>query len=173
MDRVQASEAWGRGFESPAARHFTTTLCFMTMFMHRGFFVARDLQPMTDDRISRLLERFARAAVSHNDAIERLDEQAAFRAVASLDRLFAAIAAEGESGREALLSLTGSPLPAVAGMAAVYLLPYYPARCRQVLAELATHPGLIGFRAGAALDRWDRGEWPPPAKGKADAATKK
>jgi hypothetical protein len=114
---------------------------------------------MPENNLARLLQRFSHTALSHAAALDRLDAAAADRSAAILTRLFQAIIAHGIDGRERLLGLLDSDRPVVAGMAAVYSLRYNPGRCRPVLASLARQPGLLGFRAAAALDRWDNGEW--------------
>ncbi len=107
-----------------------------------------------------LVEEFAEAADLHFEAVEALDEEQANRQAVRLARLFKDIVLQGEEGREALLVLIDSKNLAVAGMAAVYSLRYSPARCEALLKQLASQPGLLGFRAGAALQRWADGDWP-------------
>ena len=107
-----------------------------------------------------LVEEFAGAAEVHFEAIEALDEALANRQAARLAQLYKDIVLQGEEGREALLALIDSKNRAVAGMAAVYSLRYSPARCEALLKQLACQPGLLGFRAGAALQRWAEGDWP-------------
>jgi hypothetical protein len=107
-----------------------------------------------------LVEEFAEAADLHFEAVEALDDEQANRQAGRLARLFAEIVKQGNDGREALLALVDSSNSAVAGMAAVYSLRYSPARCVALLKHLAKQPGLLGFRAGAALQRWEEGDWP-------------
>lgn len=106
-----------------------------------------------------LVEEFAEAAEVHFEAVEALDEEQVNRQAERLARLFKEIIQQGGEGREALLALVDSKNPAVAGMAAVYSLRYSPVRCEALLKQLASQPGLLGFRAGAALQRWAEGEW--------------
>lgn len=115
--------------------------------------------PMTDERLARLLRRFAVAAQAHAAAMEAMDEEGAKRHAAVIHRLYREIVGVGEAGKEELLALTGSSRKEVAGMAAVYSLRFGPERCVAVLRRLAAEPGLLGFRAGVALERWERGEW--------------
>ena len=114
---------------------------------------------MTTERITELVEEFAGAADEHFEAVEALNEEQANRQAERLTWLFKDIILQGEEGREALLALVDSKNRAVAGMAAVYSLRYSPARCMALLKQLASQPGLLGFRAEAALQRWAEGDW--------------
>ena len=110
------------------------------------------------EKVTKLIDWFAKAAVRHAEAVEEMQEELAAVQVECLDRFFAALHREG--GFERFLTLLDDEDPAVAGMAAVYALREAPERCRPVLARIAELPGLIGFRAQTALARWDSGEWP-------------
>ncbi len=114
---------------------------------------------MTDDRIRRLINRFATAAKAHHEALEALDDVDANRHARIITGLYDAIVSEGEAGREGLLTLLDSRDDAVAGMAAVYSLRYRPERSVAVLRRLAAGEGLLAFRASVALQRWEEGEW--------------
>lgn len=112
-----------------------------------------------DDKAARLLHRFANAAKAHHSALESMDAERADVHARMLTALHAALLCEGESGREKLLSLVDSVNPAVAGMAAVYALGLDPERCLTTLRRVAMAPGLLGFRASIAIERWESGEW--------------
>jgi len=114
---------------------------------------------MPDETLERLILRFARAAERHNAALEAMDEAGANRQAFLISRLFAGIVTHGIAGRAGLLVLLTSEQPAVAGMAAVYSLRFAPQEALAVLRRIAGEPGLLGFRAGMAIERWDRGEW--------------
>lgn len=114
---------------------------------------------MTDDRLGRLLRRFAAATTAHAAAIEAMDEVQANIHAGMIARLYHAITMEGDAGRAGLLALVESDKPEVAGMAAVYSLRQSPERCLAVLRRLASEPGLMGFRARVVIERWERGEW--------------
>lgn len=119
---------------------------------------------MPDDKLALLLKRFAVAATAHHEALEDMDEErtnAQARMVAGLHK---ALLNEGQAGREGLLALSESAAPVVAGMAAVYLLHLHPERCLAVLRRIALEPGLLGFRASVAVERWEKGEWNPPGE---------
>ncbi|BCS56028.1 hypothetical protein GSbR_13910 [Geobacter sp. SVR] len=77
--------------------------------------------------------------------------------------LHAALLREGQAGRDGLLALTDADSPAVAGMAAVYAIRLDPPRCLAALHRVAAEPGLLGFRASVAIQRWETGEWEDPA----------
>ncbi|GLI37180.1 hypothetical protein KI811_12465 [Geobacter hydrogenophilus] len=114
---------------------------------------------MIDERLTRLLHRFAVAAEAHAAAMDAMDEEKANRHALVLQGLYREIVLAGDVGREELLALVDSDRKAVAGMAAVYSLRYCPGRAIAVLRRLSAEEGLLGFRAGMALERWERGEW--------------
>lgn len=113
---------------------------------------------MQQDKVTKLIEWFVKAALRHAEAIEALREEMAAVQVASLNRFFKALKAE-EGGMSRFFLLLEHENPVVSGMSAVYALSEAPERCRPVLVRLAQEPGLIGFRAQIALQRWDAGEW--------------
>jgi len=110
-----------------------------------------------EEKVAKLIEWFAKAAARHADAIEAMQEEAAAVQVESLDRFYEALKREG--GLERFLVLLDDEDPALAGMVAVYAMREAPERCREALARIVKQPGLIGFRAQAALERWDSGNW--------------
>jgi len=114
---------------------------------------------MTSEKLPILLKRFAVAAKGHCVAMEEMNAEQAGHEALVIARLFEGIVREGEAGRKGLLSLVDSDNNAVAGMAAVYSMRYCPERCIPVLRRLASEPGLLGFRARIALDKWNAGEW--------------
>lgn len=113
------------------------------------------------DKLLLLLKRFAVAAVAHHEALEDMDEERANAQARMVAALHGALLAEGQAGQDGLLALTEDTNPVVAGMAAVYLIHLYPERCLAILREIAKEPGLLGFRAGVAVERWETGEWTP------------
>ena len=110
------------------------------------------------DKVVKLIDWFAKAALRHAEAIEAMQEQAAAVQVECLDRFYAALKREGALDRFQLL--LDHDNHAVAGMAAVYGMRENPERCTALLAKLSEMPGLIGFRARYALERWESGDWP-------------
>ena len=114
---------------------------------------------MPDETLERLIARFARAAANHHAALEKMDEEEANRQAIMIGRLFAGIVEHGAGGRMKLLALLSSDQPAVAGMAAVYSLRTATQVALPVLRRIAGEPGLLGFRASMAIERWERGEW--------------
>jgi len=117
---------------------------------------------MPDDKLTRLLHRFAIATLAHNEALEAMDEEEANAHARVISGLYLSIVGEGEAGREALLAMVDDPNPVVAGMAAVYSIRYNSGRSLAVLLRVAQEPGLLGFRAGVAVERWESGEWKGP-----------
>lgn len=108
-------------------------------------------------RVEKLIRWFIRASLAHAEAIEEMNEWHAASQVEELNRFFAAL--KRDDGVPRLLELLDHPEAAVSGMAAVYAMREEPDRCCRQLAKLAQKPGTIGFRAGAALKRWEAGEW--------------
>jgi hypothetical protein len=112
-----------------------------------------------DDRLERLLKRFAVAARAHHEALEALDEERTEAQARMIAGLHGALVREGKQGEELLLNLVDSPDPVVAGMAAVYSIRLNTGRCLAALRRVAKEPGLLGFRAEMAIQRWESGEW--------------
>jgi hypothetical protein len=110
-------------------------------------------------RLQRLLHRFAVAAQAHHEALEALDAERAEAHARMLAGLYDALAGIGEQGLETLLELVDSSNPVVAGTAAVYSIRRDSGRCLATLRRVATEPGLLGFRAAMAIERWESGEW--------------
>ena len=110
------------------------------------------------EKVAKLISWFVKAALRHAMAIEVLEAEEASVQVECLNRFYAAL--KREDGMEQFLALLDHEEPAVSGMAAVYAMREAPQRCTAVLQKLAKIPGLLGFRAQAALDRWESGEWP-------------
>jgi len=113
-------------------------------------------------RIQLLLRRFARAALAHHAALEALDAELSETQARILAGLHDSLVSSGEQGVEKLLDLVNSNNPAVAGMAAVYSLQRDSGACLATLRRIAQEPGLLGFRAGMAVERWEAGEWDGP-----------
>jgi len=119
----------------------------------------RQAHPMQDRQLDKLLQRFAIAAVAHHAALEAMDADGADRHASMTGALHASIVAAGAPGRERFLSLLDHPDPVVAGMAAVYGITSDSERSLTTLRRIAAKPGLLGFRAAAAIDRWLAGDW--------------
>jgi hypothetical protein len=119
----------------------------------------RTVDTPADARLQRLLQRFVIAAQAHHAALEGLDAERAEAQARMLAGLYEALAGSGNPGLEKLLALVDSSDPVVAGMAAVYSLRRDSGRCLRTLRRVATEPGLLGFRAAMAIERWEAGEW--------------
>ena len=118
---------------------------------------------MSNDKLTRLLQRFSAAATAHYEALEAMDEERANSHARMIAGLYQALVAEGPSGPAGLLALLESDSPVVAGMVAVYSLGDHPERCLAVLRRVATEPGLLGFRASVVVERWEAGTWQHPS----------
>ena len=110
-------------------------------------------------RLDRLLLRFAMAARNHHDALESMDAERAEQHASMVAALYGSIMAAGPVGRERFSSLLDHPEPVVAAMTAVYLIREETERSLIILQRVAAEPGLLGFRASAAIERWQNGEW--------------
>ena len=117
---------------------------------------------MPDDKLTQLLNRFAAAARVHHEALEAMNEERANAHARMIDGLHRSISSMGDLGQDAMLKLVDNGNPVVAGMAAVYSIRYDSGRCLAVLRRVALEPGLLGFRAGVAVERWESGEWQGP-----------
>lgn len=116
---------------------------------------------MPEEKLTRLLNRFAAAAMAHHAALEAMDEERANAHARMIAALHGALLREGEPGIAGLLTLLDSDAPVVAGMAAVHAMHLDPERCLATLRRVATEPGLLGFRASVAIERWESGDWVP------------
>jgi hypothetical protein len=114
---------------------------------------------MQKNHIDTLLQRFAIAAAAHHAALEALDAERANQHARMTAALHQSIMAAGIAGKERFLSLLDHPEPVVAGLAAVYLIRDATEKSLATLQRIAGEPGLLGFRAAAAIDRWCNGEW--------------
>lgn len=110
------------------------------------------------DKVAKLIEWFVKAALRHAEAVDAMHEEAAAVQVECLTRFFKALHQE-EGGMQRFFTLLDHENPVVSGMAAVYGMREAPERCRGALQRVAQTPGLIGFRAQTALERWDSGDW--------------
>jgi HEAT repeat protein len=120
---------------------------------------ARPGERRAADRLELLLRRFAVASRAHHEALESLDEERAEAQARMVAALHGSVVREGQKGVERLLGLVDSADPVVAGMAAVYSIRVDTERCLAALRRVATEPGLLGFRAAMAIERWESGEW--------------
>lgn len=119
---------------------------------------------MPNDKLEILLYRFCAAATAHHEALEDMDEERANTHARMVAGLYRAIMGEGPAGQAGLLALLDSDSPVVAGMAAVYSLDANPEICLVALRRVAAEPGLLGFRASVAIERWETGTWEHPGK---------
>lgn len=119
---------------------------------------------MPNDKLALLLHRFCAAAAAHHEALEAMDEERANAHARMVTGLYRAIAAEGPAGQAGILALLDSNSPVVAGMAAVYSLDAHPEICLATLRRVAREPGLLGFRASVAIERWETGSWEHPGQ---------
>lgn len=116
---------------------------------------------MQEEKLARLLSRFATAAKAHHAALEAMDEERGNTHARMIAALHEALLREGQPGVAGLLALVDSDDMVIAGMAAVYTIHLDPERCLATLRRVAAEPGLLGFRASVAIERWETGEWEP------------
>jgi carbamate kinase len=114
---------------------------------------------MTARDIERRIENFVKAARAHYAATLAGDHEKVNAQAKSLQRAFQEIVALGDVGRDALLVKAENEEVAVAAMAAVYSLRHNTAKAIEILRHIAMQPGLIGFEAQQALQRWEEGSW--------------
>lgn len=114
---------------------------------------------LDEARLQKLLIRFALAAQAHHAALEAFDAERADAQVRILSGLHESLVNSGEMGLGKLRELVDSCEPIIAGMAAVYTIRLDSEHCLATLCRVAKEPGLLGFRAGIAIERWKSGEW--------------
>jgi hypothetical protein len=112
---------------------------------------------VTTDRLTLLRRRFAAAVQAHSRALEEMDEAGARRHAVMVIRLQEAVMST-PVGAAGMTPLLRDHRPDVRGMAALSLLSSCPGPALEVLRQLALMPGLMGFRASVALERWEKGE---------------
>lgn len=114
---------------------------------------------MTEKNMDDLIAKFTQAAKNHYEASLNGDWRTANKEAATIRKTVSKLGSLGVSGKEALLAQTDSQDFSVASMAAVYSLKYATEKSISVLARIAKEPGLLGFEAEQALQRWNEGEW--------------
>jgi hypothetical protein len=119
----------------------------------------RTANSLTETRLQKLLLRFALAAQAHHAAMEALDSERAEAQAKILAGLHETLVNSGEQGLGKLRELVDSCDPVIAGMAAVYTISLDSEHCLATLFRVAKEPGLLGFRAQIAVERWKSGEW--------------
>jgi len=109
--------------------------------------------------LEELVEQFALNVAVQTNAIWRGDAKTgnkhARKYGAAVDKLLT----YGDAGRDALLVLFKHPRMDVRVMAAAHLLRYRTAAAKAVLEEVAKGEGLVSFKAGQPLKRWNEGTW--------------
>lgn len=118
---------------------------------------------MSTEQLSQSLQRFASAAASHdalqNPAAGAFAVEAVNAEAARIASAFKELAAYGNRGRDALLTLLKNPNKAVVAMAAVYSLRYATDAALAVLQQLTDEPGRIGLGAELSIINWSHGNW--------------
>jgi hypothetical protein len=109
-----------------------------------------------DEHLILLRQRYIAAVRAHTHAIEEMDAAAAERHALMVRRLQLGIMTGG--GIAVMLELLDDRHPEVRGMAALALITSHPEEALATLRQLALLPGLMGFRASVALERWEKGE---------------
>lgn len=106
-----------------------------------------------------LIEKFTQAVKKYYESSLVGDWRTTNREARTIHKTVKKFWSLGEPGMEALLSLTDSEDLSVSLTAAVYSLKYATEKCIAVLNRIAKEPGLLGFGAEQALQRWYEGEW--------------
>ena len=114
---------------------------------------------MTQKQIDKLIADFVEAARKHHEATMTGNWRETNKQANRIRKAFQGIKRFGEDARQALLAQTENQDPAVASMAATYSLKYSPQQAQTVLQRIAGEPGIIGFEARQALQRWKEGDW--------------
>jgi len=114
---------------------------------------------MAEQKVEELIREFNRAAKSHYEASLAGNWRIANKEAATIRKVVLSLRSLGEKGTEALLAQTDHENLCISSMAAVYSLKYAPEKSISVLTRIAKDPGLSGFEAEQALQRWKEGEW--------------
>lgn len=115
---------------------------------------------MVDEtRLQQLISQFALCSRKHYTASVSGSWKEMNRNAKCLSEMHKALVALGDPGRQALLTLASDTDASVRLMAATFSLGYAPDLCVQVLQNLATYPGFLGFDAKQTIKRWKDGSW--------------
>jgi hypothetical protein len=115
---------------------------------------------MVDEaELQQLINQFALCSREHHTATVSGNWKEVNRNARCLSEMHKALVALGDPGRQALLTLVSDTDASVRLMAATFSLGYAPDLCVQVLQNLATYPGLLGFDAKQTIKRWKGGSW--------------
>lgn len=107
----------------------------------------------------KLVAQFAEAAARSFDASLRGDWRTNNRWVRRQIKTFHRIIELGDVARDELLTLLNHQNLAVAKSAAVFSLKYATEQSIATLTRIAREPGILGFEARHALQRWEEGTW--------------
>ncbi len=107
----------------------------------------------------KLVEQFAEAAEKSFEAILKGDWRENNKWVKRQVKAFQQITEIGEVAREELLTLLEHENLAIAKSAAAFSLKYATEKSKTTLARISQEPGILGFEAQQALQRWEEGSW--------------
>ncbi len=114
---------------------------------------------MSQRQIDKLVAHFVKAARKHYEATMTGNWRETNKQAKRIRKAFQGIRKIGENARQALLAQTENQDLAVASMAATYSLKCNTQQAQTVLQRIAKEPGIIGFEAQQALQRWKEGDW--------------
>jgi hypothetical protein len=114
---------------------------------------------MIQKQTDRLITDFVEATKKHYEATMAGNWRETNKQAKRIRKAFQGIKSAGENARQALLAQTENQDLAVASMAAAYSLKYSTKQAQTILQHIAEEPGIIGFGAQQALQRWEEGDW--------------
>ncbi len=109
--------------------------------------------------IKSIIELFSISAKNHYLATIKGDWKTANKEISKLREVYKKICKINGSARKELLILTENNDLAIASMAAFYSLNYDPEKSISILEKISNEPGIIGFQAKQAIQRWNEGKW--------------
>lgn len=112
----------------------------------------------TDEDISALVRRYAKAAAAHGRATERGDSNDANAAYRTLVDVYWELRRRGVNAQRALLPLLEDSDVGVQVWAGSHSLEFSPDDGERALTRVAALPGLIAFSAKMTLQEWRRGK---------------
>ncbi len=107
----------------------------------------------------KLVEQFAEAAEKSFEAALKGDWRENNKWVKRQVKAFQQIIEIGDVARDELLTLLEYENLAIAKSAAVFSLKYATQQSIVTLKKIAQEPGMLGFEAKQALQRWEEGNW--------------
>ncbi len=113
-----------------------------------------------DEKVLKLIKDFSDSAVRQFQFTREGNWRKGNMQVKKMNETYHKLKEIGEEGIQALLALTGSELPEVASLAAVYGMRFDPEKCLAILKKIADgNIPLLSSESSQAIENWENKEW--------------